>query len=143
MKLVFARRHRIGSWLIRLGTFSQWSHVALLDGDVVYDATGALGVARRSYAAFAAEYPNHEIAEVVCDDATARAWVVSQLGKDYDYSAIFGIALRTGWASEDKWFCSELVEAALQAGGVRRFREDLSRITPRDVWMVTPKLETA
>lgn len=143
MKLVFARRHRIGSWLIRFGTFSQWSHVGLLDGDTVYDATGARGVSRRPYAEFAAEYPTHEVAEVPCNDQAVREWADRQLGKPYDYSAIFGILFRTGWASEGKWFCSEFVEAAIQVGGVKRFREDLNRITPRDVWMITPKLGTA
>lgn len=141
MKLVFARRNRIGSWLIRFGTFSQWSHVGLLDGDAVYDVSIARGVTRRAFSEFAAEYPVHEIAAVPCNDDAARNWANRQLGKAYDYSAILGIALRTGWATEDKWFCSEFVEAALQAGGVVRFREDLSRITPRDVWMVTPRLE--
>jgi hypothetical protein len=40
------------------------------------------------------------------------------------------------WADGGRWFCSELFEAALIAGGLVRFRLDAARITPGHAWMV-------
>lgn len=54
----------------------------------------------------------------------------------YDWTAIFGMLLQRNWQEQDSWFCSELVEAALTAGGRQRFRDDVSRITPHQTWAV-------
>lgn len=138
MNIVFARKPTLGSWLIRFGTWSQWSHCAILADAKVIDATMQHGVAERPFVEFVSEYPDHLMVSVECDESQALAFARSQIGKPYDWLAIVGFVFRRGWSCGDKWFCSEFVEAALKAGGRQRFREELPRITPRDVWAVSP-----
>lgn len=139
MKIVFARRPTLGSWLIRIGTWSQWSHCAVIDGDTVIDATWPHGVRRTLLADWVIRYADNEVANIqLPHEDAATGFLVRQIGRRYDWTALVGFFFRRGWKDEDRWFCSELVEAAVMAGGLRRFREQLTRITPRDVWMVTP-----
>lgn len=66
------------------------------------------------------------------DDAIAFA--LDQLGKGYDYLGVLRFVSRQrGSADLDRWFCSELVFAALQSVGVSPF----ARIEP---WAVAPSL---
>ena len=49
----------------------------------------------------------------------------AQVGKDYDWRMVYGFVSRKpreAKKSQDKWFCSELVFAALQYGGCRLLR---------------------
>lgn len=139
MRVLVTRQAGLGSWLIRLFTWSPWSHCAVVDGDEVIDSTLAHGVAVRPLLEFMRAYDEIELLEVdVQDEAAALAWLRAQVGKPYDWSALFGFLMRRDWAEPDRWFCSELVEATIVAGGRHRFRLALARITPRDVWMVAP-----
>lgn len=140
MRIVFARKNTLSSWLIRLFTWSRWSHVAIVDRAVAIESTfWGHGVRMRPLQDLIADHTWCEFGEVSLPDETAGiGFAYAQLGKPYDWTAIFGFVLRENWADDAKWFCSELVEASIKAGGFTRFREDLSRITPRDVWMVTP-----
>lgn len=136
MKLLFAKKRNLPSALIRFFTWSQWSHVAIVDGDAVIEATFLGGVSWRPLAEFLVDYTTEEVGVSLPDEAAAMRFVRQQIGKRYDWTALVGIVFRSGWAKQDKWFCSELVAAAIQAGGKRLFREDASRITPRDLWLV-------
>jgi len=137
MKLIFARSHRPGSYLIRLFTWSRWSHVGVIDGETVIDTTFKTGVAVTPLAQFLAEHSVTEQFDVaVPDEVAANVWLQMQIGKGYDWTAVIGFVFRRPWGKSNRWFCSELVESALIAGGRRRFREDLQRITPRHSWMV-------
>lgn len=138
IQLLFVRKHTLGSVLIRLFTWSQWSHVVLLKGNETIGSEAWHGVVNRDIDDVLAETSKHAIVDIDVPYAQ-EAWdfAARQIGKSYDWNGIFGIATRNrAWQRADYWFCSELVEAALAAGGRRRFRRDLERITPQHSWMV-------
>lgn len=65
-----------------------------------------------------------------------------QVGKKYDYRGVLGFLSRRDRAqNQDRWFCSELVFAACQAGGI----DLLARIQPHrvspDMLALSPLLE--
>jgi len=139
MRVIFSRQCRPSSFLIRLFTWSQWSHVSILeDEDHIIDSTFKHGgVRRRPVLELVGEVSAFEVVEVPLpmEDA-GMDFIRSQLGKPYDWTAIVGFILRENWADPAKWFCNELFEAGCKAGGRLRFRESLSRVTPRHSWMV-------
>lgn len=145
MKIVFARRNTLGSWLLRFFTWSPYSHVGAIFEDnhgaplLVVHSTSPEGVHVTEWDKFSEQYNVCEVCEVsVPNEDAAFDFLQSQIGKPYDWSAILGFIFRASdWERDDAWFCNELVEAALVAGGKRRFRESLARITPRHSWMVT------
>jgi hypothetical protein len=47
----------------------------------------------------------------------ALQWALTQAGKPYDFSAICGIAFDRDWRGSRRWFCSELIAAALEVVG--------------------------
>lgn len=61
----------------------------------------------------------------------AEAFAQAQLGHRYDYRGVFRFLTRKPAEENGKWFCSELVFAALQAAGINL----LQRIDP---WAVSP-----
>lgn len=140
MRVIFCRKATLGSWLIRAFTWSRWSHCMIVDGSTVIDATFTHGgVRRRALLAAVAETSAREEVDIpLTDDQqfAALSWLAAQVGKPYDWTAIAGLLFRQSWAEPDAWFCSELLEAALRAAGRPRFRDDISRITPRDSWAV-------
>lgn len=62
----------------------------------------------------------------------------AQLGKPYDFIAIAGIAIGRDWQSAERWFCSELIAAALCQCGVfpPHLATELNHVTPRDVLLI-------
>lgn len=51
------------------------------------------------------------------DEAAVRTWCTGEIGTQYDWRGILFCQLFPwGWHHEDRWFCSELCVAALQAG---------------------------
>lgn len=141
MKLLFCRKRSLGSWLICAFTWSPWSHCAVVESDEhVIDATFKHGgVRRRPLSDVLGEYSKIEVIELNLTPEETQAaldFVRAQIGKPYDIGAIFGFIFRQDWASTEKWFCNELAEAALRAVGRPRFRDEISRITPRESWMV-------
>jgi uncharacterized protein YycO len=125
----------MSGWLIRLFTFSQWNHVAIQVGGVVFDATGRYGVRTWSAHDFKSHYDRVESIGVEIDEQATTAFLKSQLGKPYDFMALVAMPFRSDWQSRDKWFCSELVTAALKAGGCKFDRLPAHRVTPRDLWV--------
>lgn len=132
MKIIYGRNSMPLSWLIRLFTWSRWSHCGIVYGDDVIEATAKHGVIVTPIAEFKRRYKTWAIAEMPSGDD----WLLlarNEVGKPYDWSAIFGLALRTGWDSDGKWFCSELIA---HCSGI--FREDrVGRITPEDLWRIS------
>lgn len=137
MKLLFARSHWPGSYAIRALTFSQWSHVAPIadDGTSVEAVFPRVRVATAggiidAHSAFA-------IAHVECpNEAAAWRFLDQQVGKLYDLGALVALPFqRRDWESPSRYFCSELVAAALNAGGRDLFR-DFSRVTPEMLWQI-------
>lgn len=132
--LVFGSGNSPFSWLVKLFTGSQWSHVGVLTGTHVIEAVVGKGVIKTPLAEFTSRYSEWRMAELpVRDKALATRRVRAELGKPYDLTALFGILFRRAWHDTDKWFCSELVA---HASGM--FRKTLvKRITPEAVWRIT------
>lgn len=121
------------SFLIRLVTWSKYSHCVIIEDDEwVIDSTFSHGgVCRRSRKDVEIEYPVKKYAEyTVPDEKAAMDFVRSQIGKPYDKGVFLSVLLHRNWESSSAWFCNELLEAAIIAGGRIRFRDGLNRITP-------------
>jgi len=74
--------------------------------------------------------PSEEIANQV------RELAKHQVGKSYDWAAVFSLPFRGDWENKRKWFCSELIAYAFEAAGVPLFRERPFRITARDIYIL-------
>jgi uncharacterized protein YycO len=132
IKVIFGKNHLPFSWLIRIFTWSRWSHCGIVVGDMVFEATATKGVVITPINDFIKRYNDHAFANVIVRDSVADAYdrLAGEVGKKYDFSAIFGILFRTGWNANNKWFCSELV-----AYVVGTYRDNnLGRITPEMIW---------
>lgn len=131
MTVVFGRSSMIGSVLIRLFTWSRWSHVGIVDGDMVIEAVGFKGVIITPLSEFKARYSSTELASFPCKDNTlALTLAYREVGKGYDWGAIIGHIIRRRYDNPDKWVCSELV--AHVSGVVRKDR--VSSVSPEDIF---------
>lgn len=134
MKLLFSRRHHIGSWLIRMVTWSEYSHVDLvLDDGLLIGAIAGEGVVLNRLSDRIAKSSKAVTMEIpVKDIAASEAFAIGQLGKKYDWPGVIGIGLKRNWQEDDKWSCAELVASILAAGGQRPFDAKFHhRITPQ------------
>jgi cell wall-associated NlpC family hydrolase len=145
VQLLFTRRRHPGSALIRVTTWSDWSHVDLIDGQSVLGAVAFHGVERELLATRLANASRAEVMTIPCADAKAVIEAAkSQIGKPYDWLGVFGIGLHRDWQDPDRWFCSELVAWAFDVAGQPLFRRDsLRRVTPQHLWMLAPLPSTA
>lgn len=139
MRILFCTSRLPAALIIRAATWSDWHHVAIIDGDDVIEATWNNGVCVSRLDDVIAKNSRYAIAEISCeDDSSVINAARSQIGKPYDMSAIFGIALRRNWQKSDAWFCSELVAWSFAQAGFPKFRpESLYRITPQHLWMIS------
>jgi uncharacterized protein YycO len=134
----FVTSDDIISGLIREKTWSQYSHCEFVldDGTTLgAHADGGVKIRPAAYAVFTATKIIHL---TVTDEqkAAVLAFATAQIGKPYDMAAIAGIVAHRDWRSPDKWFCSELVAAALEAGKViDPIDLNIDRVVPRDVLM--------
>ncbi len=134
-RILVCRSHTIGGALIRHfdnGPTRNWSHGGiLLRNDHVIEATTLHGVRAIHVEPWRQRYSRIEILKFVLPDkAGADRWLAEQVGKGYDYLAVFGRLFRADWHAEDRWHCWELIEAYLRAGGLQRWRDGPQRITP-------------
>lgn len=143
IRLFFSTRVSPFSALIRLATWSSWSHVALVDGDSVIESVALHGTRRLSLIDAKANASRWSIVDIPCDDPMAVIFAAgSQLGKPYDYWAVLGLGLRRNWQDDEAWFCSELIAWAFAQAGHPLFRQDaLRRVTPEHLWMLAPAPE--
>jgi hypothetical protein len=131
---IYRRSHTIGSVLIRLASwFGPYSHVGVLtaDGSHVIEASAFKGVVRIPLTLFIQGSSKYEVQEIECPNPDkGLAFIEAQIGKPYDWGAIFGMVARQhSWEDVSKWYCSELLEATIQAAGRRRVRIGFGRIT--------------
>jgi len=128
------------SWLIRAGSWSRWSHVAVVDGDHIIEAIAIHGVVRTPLTTRQKQDPSWVISSLPCMNPQAVVdAALSQVGKPYDYTGVLGVGLHRDWQQSDSWFCSELVAWAFTQGGSALFRQNASRrVTPQDLWMLQP-----
>lgn len=134
--IVFSARKGLSSAAIRAATFSRWSHVALVRGHEVIEAVYPK-VRVVDFLEWEREQKRFEFGAKVSQSAWDFA--LSQVGKPYDVSAIFGIAFRGDWEESSKWFCSELVATAVSHERCI-FRPDLSRVTPEMLYRLHPSV---
>lgn len=140
---VFVCLHRgkgVISRLIRWQQRGDWSHASLcFSGRGVIESREFKGVRALPQI----EAAPGEVIELYAVEGLTReqeekvfAFAQEQLGKKYDWPMVFGFVSRSpveGHQSGGKWFCSELVYAALRAAGV----ELLGNTEP---WEVSPPL---
>lgn len=139
MKILFCTSKLPGAALIRAVTWSDYSHVAIIDGDEAIEAVWPC-VRVSPLADVIASHPEHVIADFPClSPIDAIKAARSQVGKPYDLAGILGIGLHRDWQETDSWFCSELVAWAFVQGGTPLFRpEAMHRITPQHLWILSP-----
>lgn len=64
-------------------------------------------------------------------------FLTDQIGKPYDWTAIWGFAFDRDWRQDDAWICSEAICAALEHSGILpQLYLKTNRVTPRDVALV-------
>jgi uncharacterized protein YycO len=142
LTLAFSRDHTISTALIRLQTWSAWSHVGIVipntyGPDWVIEARAVHGVRRITLDQFMKDSSKYELRDVEVPNAQAGYdWAYKQIGKKYDYWGVVGLAFNREWQEDDCWWCSELAEACIVQAGRTRFYDDIRRITPEHCWMV-------
>ena len=134
-RLIFLRQNTAGSMFLRSAMWSDWSHVALVNSsDDAIESRAFAGVKMTTLREATAVAAKWTVRAVVCDESSAWSFAVQQLGKPYDWGAVFGIGLHRDWNADDKWFCSELVAASLMAGGTMIVNKPTGRVTPQDLF---------
>ncbi len=114
MKLLFCTSDLPASVAIRVLTWSDWSHVAIIDGDEIIEAVwprvkvSKLDNVQKWYKRWAvAEIKTRNDAEII---KAAR----SQVGKPYDIGAIFGFVARRNWEKTNKYYLLLITRVLLQ-----------------------------
>lgn len=140
VQLLFTKKMNLGSWIIRAGTMSPWSHVGVLYGDWLIESVAKHGVRPVKVQQAMREADSYAIGEIPSKATQSQVFhaCASQCGKGYDYLAVLGMPFWRDWQEDDKWFCSELVEWGFMVNHANNFPESkLHRVTPRDLWMLT------
>lgn len=136
--LIFAQGHSIASKAIRLRYQSRWSHVAVVIGDQVHEATYPAGVVKTPQQVFKDRYGdgNWEIAIGYAEPGwQLRANAL--LGLRYDWWGAVGIGFGTRKLDKpDALWCSHHVGIIL--GTLRPTR--LNRLAPEHLWIVSQPL---
>jgi uncharacterized protein YycO len=144
IKLVFSSKRNIGSYIIRLFTWSSWSHVSYLDDEgFITEAIGFEGVRRVPLSEVVKDYNKFAIVEFKnCSYKQKQEfeqYLFSQIGKGYDYLAVIGIGLKKKWQDKSRWECSELIGDTLKKAQINIFRpEESLKITPQQLWQQYP-----
>lgn len=144
MRVIFSRN--VTWWdiftpLVRLVTWSPWSHCALLfdDGTVIQSTALGKGVHTSTFEGFKNNATTWKVQNFKVDSQEAiRKAAEAQLGKPYNWTALIGMLLHIGsWKGKGSWFCSELVAEAFATGGTPLFNLEFeARIAPQHLWML-------
>ena len=135
MRVIFCRTNSIAGFFIRLFTMSKYNHVALEFNGRVIDSNTGVGVSECNLPEFNKRYSKTTMIKVKgVNETIAWRFIMDQVGKSYDYTAIIAFPFRSNWQDEDKYFCSELVASALNHGG-KSLRLPANRVTPHNLWM--------
>ena len=96
-------------------------------------------VRRSSLAHLLETHRDYEIAEIDVElDAVALSFAGSQIGKRYDWRALFGLITPTrDWERTEQWDCAELVAAAINAGSRKPLFRDKARVTPQMIYLLS------
>lgn len=133
IKLQFSTTNSVASRLVRVFTWSNYSHVDFLLDDGRLLGADFDGV---SYRTNDPDKYTHSVVYEIPDASSDIITIARQeIGKKYDYAGIFGLLHRRDWQDRNKWFCSELVTYCLNRGGYPLLNNSQAywRITPRDL----------
>lgn len=124
----FTSKGHIGSELAALAAQSKlFNHCMLIDHGMVYEAVTLHGVRFVPMKVSMRGVVRYQDMDVLVPDIEAmHEFLNSVLGSGYDWLGALGLpVLRSGdWQDPTRWWCSELILAALGAGGI---------------WLVDPK----
>lgn len=124
----FTSKGHIGSHIAALLAQSRdFNHCMLIDEAMVYEAVTLAGVRYVPMKVSMHGVVLYQDMDILVPDIEAmRAFLHSVLGAGYDWLGAIGLpVLRSGaWQDPARWWCSELILAALGAGGI---------------WLVDPK----
>lgn len=134
MNLLFINRRSPACFAIRAMTASRWSHVACEIDGWVYEARAKPGVQKIGVVPAIEDALEIAMARIDTNDRYAKAFLERQIGKPYDWSAVWTWFGSRDWQEPDCWFCSELVAAACAAGNRRVVYAETARVTPGQVW---------
>lgn len=119
LPVIFSRRVHPGSYFIRVFdkgySICPFSHVGIISecGNFVYEAIYGDGVVKTPLQEFKRRASYWETGIFPClNRKRSYELVQQQLGKRYDVSAIFAMAVPLAgrdWENPDKWFCAELL----------------------------------
>jgi len=141
MKVMFCRRNDLLSHFIRAVTWSSWSHVALLNGETAVEAVWPkVRITTRTQ--LLCYWQDVLETDLPCsDDVVAWEAALSQVGKPYDWKALFGNLFHNrDWHDQGQWDCSCLTAWAIGFAGRPLFRsEALTWVTPQHLFMLFPK----
>lgn len=140
LTLAFSRdRTSPVSWIIRLLTWSEYSHVALVSPDMqkVIEAAHTVGVrevplaewiGNRDYTLKSIDHPAPDV---------AWKWARTQLGCKYDMRYLWGFLFRREIQRHSAWACTELINWACYKAGRALIHRDYGwRITPQHLLMI-------
>lgn len=136
---LFSRSHAIGSYIIRLKTWSEWSHCAVLTDDKTVIETvfphGVREIPFDDWVKTKTKWSQKE--RKVPNPEKSLAFFRGQIGKEYDTFAVVGIALNRDWREPDQWYCSELNESGFAEGGLAIFDPKVTKfISPENRWNI-------
>lgn len=142
--ILFSKRVHPGSWLIRMATWSEWSHVELVlpDGRLLGAAAphGVQYDTMENRLRIASEVA---LMQLPGNEEAVLAWATQQIGRPYDWLGVAGLGFHRNWEEDDAWFCSEFVGRALKEGGYEPYRADvLRRLVPQHLWMLNQPTKT-
>lgn len=119
--LIFTRSHEpLLDLPIRAFEGGTAGHVACRVDDLVVDSTfWQGGVQVHSFDEWSqGRLLVSEIPVEMPDAVSADRWLLEQVDKKYDWTALVGFTFWRDWSDDSKWYCSELAAAWLMAGGV-------------------------
>lgn len=144
VSVLFTKQRSLGSYIIRLVTWSNYSHVEILlpdmnlKDDFLFSSTAKDGVGYTRLSERLHKSSKAVIMEIDSDNFNfplLLKFIESNMWKKYDWLGVIGIGLKRDWQSNNRWFCSEIVASALKYAGVQLFDSGFyGRITPQDLY---------
>lgn len=164
LELSFVTEHSLGSWIIRQGTHSDYSHVDIIADGYRIGARTDHGVPNpdyyKPYGPFRIVQPTltgvqarpMDYSKFARDDRliipvdrngydASLVWLRQQIGKPYDKTGLlrsFVLNLPqsdTPWWDEAAWWCSELATVFVHMAGFPACRTPCNRMSPNDCYI--------
>lgn len=135
--LAFMDTCSIEAYVIRLLTWSNYSHVGIVAGPALIESRRRDGgVIENALYTRMADTAKTLFREYATDGGPIIAAARAQIGKPYDLRAVLGLPFHRDWQEDNKWFCSELVAWAANRAETPLVIKKVGRITPQDLLQV-------